>query len=146
MQAALGIAAGHACRRGATRIHRLTLRVGRLAGIEPVALVFAFDALAAGTPAEGACLEVETVPTVCYCRGCAAKFEPADFIYACQCCGVLSTDIRGGQELELASLEVSSSRSGGTPTRRSPPKSRRASTRLACFYRRRRCTSCCSSA
>jgi hydrogenase nickel incorporation protein HypA/HybF len=107
MQAALEIAAEHAGRRGATRIHRLTLRVGRLSGVEPMALTFAFDALAAGTPAEGACLEIDTVPTVCYCTGCAVEFEPADFVYACPRCGKLSADVRRGQELELASLEVS---------------------------------------
>jgi hydrogenase nickel incorporation protein HypA/HybF len=107
MQAALDIAADHAVRNGAVRIHRLTLRVGRLSGVEPAALAFAFDAVAAGTPAEGARLEIEAVPTICYCRGCAAEFAPADIIYACPRCGDLSGDVRSGQELELASLEVS---------------------------------------
>jgi hydrogenase nickel incorporation protein HypA/HybF len=36
---------------GATRIHRLKLRIGRLSGVVPEALQFAFDALKTGSPA-----------------------------------------------------------------------------------------------
>ena len=42
MQDALGLALEEARRQGASRVHQLTLRVGRLAGVEPEALAFAF--------------------------------------------------------------------------------------------------------
>jgi hydrogenase nickel incorporation protein HypA/HybF len=59
MQSALELAGGHARRAGAVAIRRVVLRVGALSGVEPDALRFAFEALAPGTPAAGATLELE---------------------------------------------------------------------------------------
>ena len=67
MQSALEIAEEQACSQGATRIHAITLRIGRLAGVVPDALGLAFEVVTAGTRAEGASLEVETVEVVCRC-------------------------------------------------------------------------------
>ena len=53
MQTALDIASRHAAAAGASRIARLTMRVGRLSGASPDALRFAFEVLSAGTAAEG---------------------------------------------------------------------------------------------
>jgi hydrogenase nickel incorporation protein HypA/HybF len=107
MQDALELALGEARRQGANHIHRLTLRVGRLAGVEPEALAFAFDVVAAGTPAEGADFVIEDVTAVCFCTCCRQEFEPTDFIFCCPGCGTLSSTVRQGGELELASVEVS---------------------------------------
>jgi hydrogenase nickel incorporation protein HypA/HybF len=107
MQSALDLAAAEAARQGATRIHRLTLRVGALAGVEPEALVFAFDVASVGTLAEGAEFAIENVPAVCFCDRCGREFWPAEIVYCCPACGDLSSDIMQGRDLELASLEVS---------------------------------------
>lgn len=107
IQDALDTALEHAQRRGASRIHRLTLRVGALAGVEPKALAFAFDVVTNGTIAEGATLEVQDVPLVCFCPHCANEFRPAGWIFECPCCGRPTADVRQGRELELASMEVS---------------------------------------
>jgi hydrogenase nickel incorporation protein HypA/HybF len=107
MQSAVELAVEAARQRGASRIHKLTLRVGRLAGVEPAALAFAFEAVVAGTPAEGAELVIEDVPATCACLDCGREFEPPDFIFRCPDCGALSSEVRQGRELELASLEVS---------------------------------------
>jgi hydrogenase nickel incorporation protein HypA/HybF len=104
---ALEIAEEQARQRGATRIHRIALRVGRLAGVEPEALAFAFDMVTAGTMAEGATLAIESAPVVCLCDVCRQEFSPDDFVFACPTCGALSQDVRSGQELELIRLEVS---------------------------------------
>src|SRR5689334_17089072 len=107
MQSAVEAACDHARRAGASRVHRLTLRVGRLAGVEPEALAFAFDVVSAGTAAEDARLEVEDVAVVCFCPECRVEFEPGGPIFACPRCGRPSGDVRRGAELELARLEVS---------------------------------------
>jgi Zn finger protein HypA/HybF involved in hydrogenase expression len=57
------------------------LRIGRLSGVVPEALQFAFDALKTDSPAAEAELEIEAVPAVCWCPGCAAEFETADLTY-----------------------------------------------------------------
>ncbi len=107
MQNALDLAIEAAARQRAGRIHRLTLRVGALAGVEPAALEFAFEVVVAGTVAEGARLVVESAVVTCFCQPCGREFEPACAVFECPRCGEVSRDVRRGYELELASLEVS---------------------------------------
>jgi hydrogenase nickel incorporation protein HypA/HybF len=106
MQDALALAEAEARSRGASHIRRITLRIGRLAGVETEALAFAFDVVAVGTMAEGATLQIETAPIVCFCQGCRTEFAPEEFVFACPTCQVLSRDVRAGQEMLLTSLEV----------------------------------------
>jgi hydrogenase nickel incorporation protein HypA/HybF len=107
MQSALELAEEQARLYGASRIHRITLRIGKLGGVAPEALAFAFDVVTAGTMADGATLGIESAAAVCFCAACRAEFAPEEFIFACPRCGVPSGDIRAGRELELVSLEVS---------------------------------------
>ncbi len=105
---------------GASRIHRLQLRVGSQAGVDPEALRLAFAVvMGAADPGEGDCsdgadlcghsttLDLEVVPTVCFCSDCAQEFRPADVIHACPRCGALASRLLRGRELELVGLEVS---------------------------------------
>ena len=107
MESALQTAAQQTRAAGATSIHWLKLRVGRLSGVDPEALRFAFDALRTGSPAETARLDIEEVPAVCWCQDCAGEFETADLTYQCPRCHRSSCELRRGRELELASLEIS---------------------------------------
>jgi len=83
------------------------LRVGRLSGVDPDALAFAFEVVMAGGISQGATLKLEVVPTQCRCDGCGQRFEPVDVIFACPICGELSAHVLRGRELELTGLEVS---------------------------------------
>lgn len=96
-----------AARAGASRIHRIALCVGRLAGVEPEALPLAFEAACAGTAAEGAALEVEIVPVVCACPGCHSEFTPDGMIFACPKCNALTAEVRQGRDLVISAVEVS---------------------------------------
>lgn len=107
MQSTLAIAMERATAEGARRIHRLTMRIGPLSGVMPEALEFAFDVLARGTMAEGAALEVERVPIICYCPTCRLEFRPEDLFCECPQCHHGSAEVHQGREFELASLEVS---------------------------------------
>lgn len=107
MQSALETAAQKTRAAGAAQIHRLKLRVGRLSGVVPEALRSAFTALKIETLAAQAELEIEEVPAVCWCAGCATEFEAADWKYECPRCHEPSGELRRGKELELASLEIS---------------------------------------
>ena len=106
-QTALEIAAERARERGATRIHRLVLRVGDLSGVAPDALRFALEAVSSGSIAEGAGFEIEVVPVECHCAICDRPFRPTDVVYACPDCGAISGDVRQGHDLVLHSMEVS---------------------------------------
>jgi hydrogenase nickel incorporation protein HypA/HybF len=90
----------------ATRIVRLRLRVGALAGVVPEALTFAFEALKPETPAAQAELEIERVPACLACCDCRREFEPACFPAACPDCGSWATELRRGQELDLVCVEL----------------------------------------
>jgi hydrogenase nickel incorporation protein HypA/HybF len=91
---------------GAVRVHTIRLRVGALSGVVPDALEFAFEALAPGTPAEGATLAIENVPARFWCGSCFAEFQADDIIAECPGCHQASGEIRAGRELELASMEI----------------------------------------
>ncbi|MCX8109425.1 MAG: hydrogenase maturation nickel metallochaperone HypA [Verrucomicrobiae bacterium] len=107
MQEAVRMAIEYAAANSATKIHRLRLRVGAMSGVVPEALRFAFDVVCRGTAAEGAVLEIESVPAVCWCRQCQSEFECDSFLNECPRCHQMSTELRRGTELDLASVEVS---------------------------------------
>ena len=107
MQNALELAEHQTRQAGATRIHRLVLRVGALSGVVPLALESAFAALSPGSIAEGAILEIEHVGIVGWCHQCQSEFPSGDFINCCPDCGEPTAAIRRGRELELAQLEIS---------------------------------------
>ena len=108
MHAALNQALTEAEKAGAGRICGIRLRVGALSGVVPDALQFAFEALTAGTPADGAVLEIEHVPARFWCASCAREFDAKNFFAECPVCHAASTELRAGRELELKSIEVDS--------------------------------------
>ena len=106
MQSALNLALDQARQAGAGRVHAIRLRIGVLSGVIPDALQFAFEALAADTPAEGACLVIEDVPARFWCATCRQEFESPNLLAQCPDCRHASGELRAGREMEVASLEV----------------------------------------
>ena len=84
----------------------LRVRVGPLSGVVVDALRFAFEALAPGTPAAGARFDVEETALVFHCPRCGADYETPVGAYQCPGCGAADGELRGGNELELISIEV----------------------------------------
>ena len=107
MTEAVRLAVESARAQGASRIHELRLRVGVLSSAVPDALRFAFDAVSAGTMAEGASLSIETVPAKGWCATCAAEFGSDGLLAECPRCGGWSDELRSGRELDIVSIEVS---------------------------------------
>lgn len=90
----------------AERIVAVRLRVGRLSGVVPEAMEFAWDVVCRDTLAEGALLRIESVPAVCWCAYCQSEFESPDFFSECPRCLQPSGDLRRGRELEIVNVEV----------------------------------------
>jgi hydrogenase nickel incorporation protein HypA/HybF len=107
MQNALEAAENHARQAGATRVHRLKLRVGALSGVVPEALESAFAVLAPNSLAKDAKLEIEIIAIIGWCESCQKEFPCGDLINNCPQCGEPTAAIRRGRELELAQLEIS---------------------------------------
>lgn len=69
-----------------TRIKRVRVELGALAGIEDEALRFNFRAAALGTIAHEAELEIVTRPDRAWCPQCHAEVDVINHIQACPVC------------------------------------------------------------
>ena len=106
MDSALNMALEQAEKAGALQVLVIRLRIGALSGVVPEALQFAFEALAPGTIAEKARLDIEHVPARFWCPACSREFEAPDLFAECPGCHKPSGELRGGREMELTSMEI----------------------------------------
>jgi hydrogenase nickel incorporation protein HypA/HybF len=93
-------------RRPGSRPVKVGVRVGELAGLDPDALHFAFEALTVETPLAGLELDIEYRAPLGRCRECAREFEVRNFELLCPACGSRTAEVISGDELEFAYLEV----------------------------------------
>jgi hydrogenase nickel incorporation protein HypA/HybF len=91
------------------RITKVGVRVGELAGVDPEALSFGFEVLVKDTDLEPLALEIESSLRRHECSRCKHVFVVVDYHMDCPNCGSIETRCIGGDELELAYLEVEES-------------------------------------
>lgn len=89
-----------------SRVRVIRLELGALGPAEPDCLRFCFDAVARGTVAEGALLDIAIIPGQARCAACRRIAPVQDRFDACQVCGGLDRPIIGGSDLRLVELEV----------------------------------------
>ena len=90
----------------ATGVSRITLRIGPLSGVESRLLQDAFPLARAGTVAERAELNIETLPIRIRCRQCERESEAKINRLICAHCGGYQTQVTSGDELLLANVEL----------------------------------------
>jgi len=90
---------------GGTPVRLVRVEVGRLSGVVPDALRFCFELATAGTPLEGAELDIIGQPGRGRCRDCAAEFDTDDWLALCDC-GSADVEVLGGRELRIREVEV----------------------------------------
>ena len=98
---------------GAVRIVRIDVSVGELTEIVETALQFAFDALAPGTLAEGAELNVTMIPPRSHCDDCGIDFDHDRFQMLCPECGSFLVTPLAGRELQIDTIETEDAPSHG---------------------------------
>ncbi|HHH43197.1 MAG TPA: hydrogenase maturation nickel metallochaperone HypA [Gammaproteobacteria bacterium] len=91
----------------AGRVERIVLQVGPLSGVEAPLLEHAWPLAAAGTLAEAAELVIENAAVKVECTQCGAVSEVAPNRLLCASCGDFRTRLVSGDEMLLASLELS---------------------------------------
>jgi hydrogenase nickel incorporation protein HypA/HybF len=106
MEHTLAMAITSAKEQNANRINKITMNIGKLSGVIPDALEFAFEVLRQGTIAENATLTIKTIPVVCYCDSCQENFSPPEWFFECPHCHQFSNHILQGKEMELMSVEI----------------------------------------
>ena len=93
-------------RRPGARFSRIGVRIGKLSGIDPGALAFGFEALVKDTPWEPLQLDIEFCHRRQRCSTCGHEFTAAEFETACPRCGEGLKLCIGGEELDIAFIEV----------------------------------------
>jgi len=88
------------------RVARLDLSVGRLSGVNPDSLRFAFGLVAPGPPVEGAEMAIDEPKAQCRCNQCGAQTDIDDLVIQCPRCGSGDISIEGGRDLMLQSIEI----------------------------------------
>jgi hydrogenase nickel incorporation protein HypA/HybF len=94
--------------RQATAVIRITVSIGPLSGVEAHLLSQAFPLAAAGSIARDAELVIETLPVRVKCEQCGAETEARPNRLLCGTCGDHHTRLLSGDEMLLASLELTS--------------------------------------
>jgi hydrogenase nickel incorporation protein HypA/HybF len=93
-------------RRAAGRpVSRVRVRAGVRHGVDEQSMAQAFQFVAAGTEADGAALDLVTVPVQLACRSCGYAADSFDVLATCPRCAGDAVDLSGGDELVLESLE-----------------------------------------
>jgi hydrogenase nickel incorporation protein HypA/HybF len=89
-----------------TRVRTVYLEIGVFACVEPDAMRFGFEAVAQGTLAEGARLEVIQVPGKALCMACNQLVPVRARFDTCSSCGGDLLSPNGGNQLSIKELEV----------------------------------------
>jgi len=90
--------------RGALRVHRVVVRIGPLAGVEPDLLATAFGHLRDRTLCDGATLVLAGEDVVWRCDACGQSLTPGA-VLCCPGCG-LPARLAGGDALLLERIEM----------------------------------------
>jgi hydrogenase nickel incorporation protein HypA/HybF len=95
-----------AARERFARVRAVWLEIGALAGVEPEAMRFCFDAVTRESVAEGARLEIVCAPGTAWCMPCSQPVAIATRGDPCPNCGSFQLQVTGGADLRLRELEV----------------------------------------
>lgn len=88
------------------RLLKVRVAVGALRQVVPESLTFAYEALSAGTRAEGSTLEIVQVPITARCRKCAWEGKIEGRLFYCGACRAPDVELLTGKELYLESMEI----------------------------------------
>ena len=89
-----------------TRVLRVRLEIGVLAGVEIEALRFGFEVAARDSVAERAALVIEECAGSAWCEQCRRDVSIPDRLSPCPVCGGYGLRVTGGTEMKIKNLEV----------------------------------------
>jgi hydrogenase nickel incorporation protein HypA/HybF len=110
-------------RLGAAPVHRVRLEIGKLSGVVPDAVRFAFELVTTGTTLEGAVLEIDEPAGSARCRDCGAEFATAEVLPLCAC-GSADVAVLGGQQLRIRDVRYGEVEACARPADAVDPASR----------------------
>ena len=90
----------------ASVIQSIQLDLGRMSGVEADALLFCFDSITKGTPAEGATLEITFKDIEGRCFDCGTVFKVENYKFLCPKCGSRIVQTVSGKQLQVTSVDI----------------------------------------
>lgn len=96
----------HAAAQGGVRVEEVRVQIGPLGGVEPLLLQSAFEEVALGSIAAGACLRIDEVPLVARCLDCEDEFVVERFRFHCPACSSGRTRLIQGDGVMLQSIRI----------------------------------------
>jgi len=93
---------------GGGRVETVRLKVGPLSGVEPEALMLAYELAREGTPLEGSKLQINHVAVEIECPTCGGPQRAVSVRQmVCSKCGTPSSKMVHGRELDVIAMEIS---------------------------------------
>ena len=89
---------------GAKKILEVNFHIGEMSGIVPSCIEDYFALASKGTIAEGAKLNLKTVPVKIVCEGCGFEGIPDKNNYCCPSCGGFQIRLTAGREYYIENL------------------------------------------
>lgn len=105
-ESVLEIVVAAARRNAAARVEAVQLELGALSSVEAGALVFCFDAVTRGSLAEGAALEIVTLPGEAWCMACADRVALRRRGDPCPRCGGFELRVVRGEEMRVKEIAI----------------------------------------
>jgi hydrogenase nickel incorporation protein HypA/HybF len=105
-ESVLQIIEDYSVRQGFARVKSVSLEIGALAGVEPEAMRFCFDAVTRGSIAQGAQLNIIDIPGSGWCMQCNDTVAMPERYSACPRCQGYQVQAKGGTEMRVKELEV----------------------------------------
>lgn len=91
---------------GASKVLEIELEIGRLSGVEPYALDFAWEQAIMNTVLEKARRKTSYIEGTARCQDCGIVFEIDNLFDGCPSCGSFLKELKCGKELRVKSLTV----------------------------------------
>lgn len=105
MESALQLVEKTARAQGMSRVTGVWLEIGQLAAVDVEALKFCYTAVADGTLAQDAALEIVITPGIGWCPDCALEAPMPETLSPCPQCGGYRRQVRCGAEMRVESIE-----------------------------------------
>lgn len=90
----------------AEKVVEIELEIGKLSGIEPYALDFAWDQAIVNTVLENAQRKTKYIGAVAVCQDCGKEFELENIYDECPYCNSFVKELKSGKELRVKTLTI----------------------------------------
>ena len=108
VQSLIEMCEDHAKENNSSKITKVTVKVGKLSGVEPHLLETAFDTFKESTICEEATLEMNIQNIIVMCKECEKESELQKNTFICPLCSSDNIKVIDGEEMYLMSLEMDS--------------------------------------